>query len=70
MGEPVNPIPEEVASGLTPGAALALGCGTGGDTLWLARHDWKVTAVDISPTAVERVAALARTENLDDRVTA
>ncbi|MEU6018718.1 class I SAM-dependent methyltransferase [Streptomyces sp. NPDC047515] len=66
----VNPVLEEVASGLTPGAALDLGCGTGGDSLWLARHDWKVTAVDISPTAVERVSALAHAENLDDLVTA
>ncbi|MYV46865.1 class I SAM-dependent methyltransferase [Streptomyces sp. SID2888] len=66
----VNPVLAEEAAELPPGAALDLGCGMGGDTLWLARHGWTVTAVDIAPTAVERVAALARTERLDDRVTA
>ncbi|MGW5095815.1 SAM-dependent methyltransferase [Streptomyces nodosus] len=66
----VNPVLAEEATELPPGAALDLGCGMGGDTLWLARHGWTVTAVDIAPTAVELVAALARAERLDDRVTA
>lgn len=69
-GSRVNPMLVEVAAELTPGVALDLGCGTGGDALWLARRGWKVTAVDISPTAVERVAVLAHTERLDDRITA
>ncbi|GGK51950.1 class I SAM-dependent methyltransferase [Nocardia camponoti] len=41
-------------SDLTPGTALDLGCGEGGDAIWLAERGWKVTAVDVSPTAIER----------------
>ncbi|WP_435850759.1 hypothetical protein [Streptomyces tibetensis] len=33
--------------GLAPGDALDLGCGEGGDGLWLAGRGWHVTAVDI-----------------------
>lgn len=69
-GNKVNPLLEEVVAELTPGDALDLGCGTGGDTLWLARRGWRVTAVDISPTSVERVATLAHAERLDERITA
>ena len=44
------------APGLTPGQALDVGCGEGADALWLARHGWQVTAVDISQVALERAA--------------
>jgi SAM-dependent methyltransferase len=60
----------ETVTGLAPGDALDLGCGEGGDALWLARLGWHVTAVDISAVAVERLAALARSHDLGDRVTA
>ncbi|GAA2605783.1 class I SAM-dependent methyltransferase [Streptomyces tubercidicus] len=59
----------ETVTGLPPGDALDLGCGDGGDALWLARQGWHVTAVDISAVAVERLAALARSHGLDDHVT-
>ncbi|GIE35113.1 methyltransferase [Actinoplanes italicus] len=65
-----NPLLAETAAGLRPGAALDLGCGAGGDTIWLARHGWQVTAVDISRTAVERVLAQAHRLGLRERVTA
>lgn len=45
------------AAGLTPGRALDVGCGEGGDALWLARRGWRVTAVDISQVALDRAAA-------------
>ncbi|MFJ9033755.1 class I SAM-dependent methyltransferase [Streptomyces sp. NPDC102274] len=45
-----------------------LGCGDGGDALWLARQGWHVTATDISAVAVERLAALARSHGRNDRV--
>ncbi|OLT33639.1 methyltransferase [Actinomadura sp. CNU-125] len=60
----------ETAAGLTPGDVLDLGCGDGGDALWLAGRGWRVTAVDISAVAVERLTALARAQGLGDRVTA
>ncbi|TDT38118.1 methyltransferase family protein [Streptomyces sp. BK208] len=55
---------------LPPGDALDLGCGSGGDALWLARRGWRVTAVDISGVAAERLAAHARAHGLGDRVDA
>ncbi|WP_431921900.1 class I SAM-dependent methyltransferase [Micromonospora wenchangensis] len=64
-----NPVLEETARTLPPGEALDLGCGAGGDTIWLARHGWQVTAVDISNAAVERVRALSRRLGIDERVT-
>ncbi len=48
-----NPLLVQTASGLPPGRALDLACGTGRNALWLAEHGWSVTAVDGSPTALE-----------------
>jgi SAM-dependent methyltransferase len=53
----VNAALEREVAGLTPGTALDLGCGEGGDALWLAHNGWQVTAVDISPTALALGAA-------------
>ncbi|MFE7332133.1 SAM-dependent methyltransferase [Streptomyces sp. NPDC057565] len=52
----------------TPAKALDLGCGHGGDALWLASHGWNVTAVDVSATALSRVTAGAEALGLTDRV--
>ncbi|KAF4406852.1 MULTISPECIES: cyclopropane-fatty-acyl-phospholipid synthase family protein [Streptomyces] len=60
----------ETAADVPPGDVLDLGCGDGGDTLWLARRGWRVTAVDISAVAVARVAERAGSLGLGDRVTA
>ncbi|MEV7090636.1 class I SAM-dependent methyltransferase [Streptomyces sp. NPDC093085] len=60
----------ETVTGLPSGEALDLGCGNGGDALWLARRGWRVTAADISPVAVERLTELARSYGVDGRVTA
>ncbi|MEU9632988.1 class I SAM-dependent methyltransferase [Streptomyces tendae] len=60
----------ETVTGLPPGDALDLGCGSGGDALWLARRGWRVTAVDVSGVAAERLAGLARAHGLGDLVDA
>ena len=54
-----NPVLVDVVGSLRPGAALDLGCGEGGDAIWLARQGWHVTAVDVSATALDRAAAAA-----------
>ena len=51
--EPNPQLTQEVAA-LAPGAALDAGCGVGADALWLAARGWRVTAVDISATALDR----------------
>ncbi|MEU7867770.1 class I SAM-dependent methyltransferase [Dactylosporangium sp. NPDC049140] len=55
-GNPNGVLVTEVAA-LAPGRALDVGCGEGGDALWLAGRGWRVTAVDIAPTALARGAA-------------
>lgn len=48
----VNAALEREVGGITPGTALDLGSGEGGDALWLARNGWRVTAVDIASAAL------------------
>lgn len=52
----------------TPGSALDLGAGEGGDALWLAAQGWTVRALDISHVALARGAATAADQGLGDRV--
>jgi SAM-dependent methyltransferase len=68
----VNPTMAEVVMSLPPGpdrTALDLGCGEGGDAVWLAEQGWQVTAVDISATATGRGAEGAASRGLADRIT-
>ena len=37
--------------------ALVIGCGTGTNAIWLAENGFEVTAVDVSPVAVEQAEA-------------
>lgn len=54
---------------LPPGRALDLGCGEGADAIWLAQQGWQVTAVDISPTALDRGASHATAVGLAGQIT-
>lgn len=44
---------------LPPGRALDAGCGHGADTLWLAAHGWRVTAVDFSAAVLAHGRSMA-----------
>jgi len=45
---------------LSPGRALDLGCGTGTNALYLARHGWHVTGIDFAAPAIRKARAKAR----------
>ncbi|GAA2256335.1 hypothetical protein GCM10010145_25750 [Streptomyces ruber] len=65
-----NPNPQlvAVASRLTPGTALDVGCGEGGDVVWLAGQGWKVTGADFSANGLARAARHAAEAGVADRV--
>lgn len=65
----VNSTLADLVAGLPAGSALDLGCGEGGDALWLAEHGWTVTAVDISSAAIERGRAEAVARDAAERIT-
>ena len=62
-GNPNGTLVKEI-SGVTPGRALDIGAGEGGDAVWLAEQGWQVTANDISQRALDRVAAEAERRGL------
>jgi thioredoxin reductase len=62
-GSPNGTLVNEI-SGMTPGRALDVGAGEGGDALWLARQGWQVTASDISQPALDRIDAEATRHGL------
>jgi thioredoxin reductase/SAM-dependent methyltransferase len=61
----VNATMAAVAATLTPGSALDIGSGEGGDVVWLAEHGWRAVGVDVSATAVRRAAELATERGVD-----
>ncbi|WP_199044614.1 class I SAM-dependent methyltransferase [Glycomyces salinus] len=65
---PPNPYLVEEIGGLAPGSALDAGCGAGAEAIWLASAGWRVTAVDISPTALAIAAERAATGAAADRI--
>ncbi|ADB48917.1 class I SAM-dependent methyltransferase [Conexibacter woesei] len=67
-GKPNRSLVDEIAA-VAPGSALDLGCGEGGDAIWLAARGWTVTAVDISHRALEVAAGHAAAAGVADRIT-
>jgi SAM-dependent methyltransferase len=67
-GKPNPSLVDEVA-GLEPGTALDLGCGQGGDAIWLASRGWTVTAADISAEALTIAARQAAAAGVAGAIT-
>jgi SAM-dependent methyltransferase len=67
-GRPNDVLVAETAD-LVPGTALDVGCGTGGDAIWLAGQGWRATGVDLSRTALQRAAAAAAERGVAGRTT-
>lgn len=65
-GRPNPQLVAEVA-GLVPGTALDVGCGEGGDVVWLAQQGWTVTGADFSPQGLARAARQAEEAGVADR---
>ncbi|MDQ3630740.1 MAG: methyltransferase domain-containing protein [Actinomycetota bacterium] len=57
-GKP-NALLVDAVADLAPGTALDLGCGEGGDAIWLASRGWQVTAADIASAALALAAERA-----------
>ncbi|GAB2601758.1 class I SAM-dependent methyltransferase [Pseudactinotalea suaedae] len=66
-GKP-NPQLVTIVSTLSPGTALDVGCGEGGDVIWLAQQGWQVTGADFSRTGLDRAARHAAAAGVADRV--
>lgn len=60
--EPPEPLVDliEGPGSLPPGDMLDIGCGTGGDAIYGARHGWNVTGLDSVPQALEQARRNAR----------
>lgn len=61
--------PEVVAlvegGSLSPGRALDLGCGTGTNCIYLARHGWATVGMDFSAVAIRRARRKTRWARMD-----
>jgi SAM-dependent methyltransferase len=65
-GRPNPQLVAEVAD-LVPGTALDVGCGEGGDVIWLAEQGWTVTGADFSAQGLARAARHAEDAGVRDR---
>lgn len=62
----VNQLLAQLVADFTPGKSLDLGCGEGGDVVWLAHQGWDSTGIDISPTAIDRARLAATNAGLSN----
>lgn len=69
LGEPEVELALYLDSGLLKAGAnvLELGCGTGTDSVYLARRGFHVVGIDFSPTAIQQAKDRAHRENLEGR---
>jgi 2-polyprenyl-3-methyl-5-hydroxy-6-metoxy-1,4-benzoquinol methylase len=65
-GKPNPQLVTEI-SPLAPGTALDVGCGEGGDVIWLAQQGWQVTGADFSINGLARAARHAEEAGVADR---
>lgn len=67
--DPECAVPDAILAAETadmpPGSALDLGCGDGGNAVWLAKQGWRVTALDFSHSAVRAAGRLAEREGVN-----
>ena len=59
-----TPLVAAALAAVRAGRALDLACGTGRNALWLAQHDWQVTAVDGAGSAIDALNSRAREAGL------
>ena len=45
---------------IKPGRAIDLGCGTGANSIFLAKHGFDVTGIDFAPAAIEKAQSTAQ----------
>jgi 2-polyprenyl-3-methyl-5-hydroxy-6-metoxy-1,4-benzoquinol methylase len=65
-GDPNTQLVAEAAD-LSPGTALDVGCGEGGDVIWLAGRGWRVTGADFSAAGLARAARHAEEAGVAER---
>jgi SAM-dependent methyltransferase len=51
----------------TPATALDIGCGTGDNAIYLAKHGWQVTGIDFVAKAIDKARAKASADGVDVR---
>ncbi len=56
----------EQVQGLKQGRALEIGCGTGGNAIWLSKKVWHVTAVDYSTVAIGKKTGIITSLSLPE----
>jgi SAM-dependent methyltransferase len=62
-----DPALADLIESLPPGRALDLGCGTGRNSIYLARHGWDVTGVDLVEATVTQARRQAAADNVQAR---
>lgn len=63
----VNAVLADVAGALPVGRALDLGCGEGGDVVWLAEQGWDAVGIDLSVTAIARGSRASVSAGVDEQ---